>query len=112
MHDHFDVDVEESEAGVVLRARGELDLNTAARFEEIGYEAMPATAGAVVVDLRAVAFMDSTGLRALVALHDRACELGHSFGIIKGPRQVQNLLELTHLAERLDVVDDPQETAS
>jgi anti-anti-sigma factor len=54
-------------------------------------------------------FMDSTGLSILVEAHQRAVDAGRRFGLVKGSAQVQRLLALTGVAERLTLVDAPEE---
>jgi anti-anti-sigma factor len=63
----------------------------------------------VVVDLRQLDFMDSTGLSVLVRAHQRATENGKRFGVVRGPQQVQRLLSLTGVADRLTLADSPEE---
>ena len=53
--------------------------------------------------------MDSTGLSVLVRAHQQATEATASAGLVKGPQQVQRLLSLTGVADRLTVVDTPEE---
>jgi len=53
--------------------------------------------------------MDSTGLSVLVRAHQRAIGKGQRFGVVKGPQQVQRLLSLTGVAERLTLADSPEE---
>ena len=63
----------------------------------------------VIVDLRELEFMDSTGLSVLVKAHQRAEEQGRRFGLVNGSQQVQRLLTLTGVADRLTVVDAPED---
>ncbi len=63
------------------------------------------SASLVIVDLRQLEFMDSTGLSVLVRAHQRAVESGKRFAVVKGPQQVQRLLTLTGVAERLTLAD-------
>jgi anti-anti-sigma factor len=53
--------------------------------------------------------MDSTGLSVLVKAHQRAEESGKRFALVKGSQQVQRLLSLTGVAQRLTVVDAPEQ---
>jgi anti-sigma B factor antagonist len=87
----FDVAVSEDpeRAGTLLRVSGELDLMTEPELEAaLAAVAAPPTR----VDLSGLAFMDSTGLRALLSAAREYPELQ-----ISGPLQppVQRLLELT-----------------
>jgi anti-anti-sigma regulatory factor len=52
---------------------------------------------------------DSTGLSVLVRAHQRAEEQGRRLAMVKGPQQVQRLLSLTGVADRLTLVDRPEE---
>ena len=83
-----------------LELIGELDLSTAEplklRLELIERE----EADTVVVDLRRVTFMDSIGLGILVSHALRARQAGRQLVLVKGPRQVQDLFQLTGMEER------------
>jgi anti-anti-sigma factor len=89
----------------VLVLEGELDVASAA---ELGREIDAANheRSRVVMDLRGLSFMDSTGLRALVAASESVEAAGREFAVVRGPRQVERLLAVTRVAERLTIVDD------
>jgi anti-sigma B factor antagonist len=59
-----------------------------------------------VLDLRPLTFMDSSGLRALLAADTRAREAGGRLVLIRGDERVQRVLRITRLDERLEIVDD------
>jgi anti-anti-sigma factor len=61
----------------------------------------------VVIDLRRLTFVDSTGVAALVAADRHARRAGRSLAIVKGPAQVQRVLELCGLTEVLALADEP-----
>src|SRR6202021_1893333 len=63
----------------------------------------------VIVDLRELEFMDSTGLSIIVRAHQRLSEHGCELTLIKGPPQVQRLLDLTGVADRLRSGSEPGE---
>jgi anti-sigma B factor antagonist len=86
------------EDGAVLRVEGEIDLFTAPRFEAFLTAALRDHPH-LVVDLRAVGFMDSTGLRAL--LHARRAIADAGGGIcllVTRDGAVARLLELAGVA--------------
>ncbi len=94
-------------ATVRLALTGELDIAGAARVErelERIEQEPPAT---IVLDLRQLAFMDSTGLRVIVAADGRAREQARRLVIVRGSATVQRIIEMTRLDERLEIVDDP-----
>ena len=63
----------------------------------------------VVVDLRELTFIDSTGLGVLVRAHQVALEHGRRFGLVRGNGQVTRLLSLTGLDEELRVAESPEQ---
>ena len=94
---------------VTLVLSGEFDLVSAPAVEKAIDELAPSDAELLVVDLRAVGFMDSTGLHLLLRLHQAAHESGRRFVLIRGREAVQRLFDLTGLAESLTVVDSPEQ---
>ena len=93
-----------SDGVVVLRLRGELDLATASELsEQLGRAERDGSV--VVVDLRGLEFMDSTGVALLANADRRARERGGRLVVVRGGRQVQRLLELTGLDRCLEIVD-------
>lgn len=59
----------------------------------------------LVIDLSELAFMDSSGLRALVMADHRARLAGRRLAIVPGPPSVRRVFEITQLDERLDLID-------
>ena len=108
MQGNFKVEVHDGEA-VVVDVTGELDLASSPLLEQELESSAVRSASLVIVDLRQLEFMDSTGLSVLVRAHQRAVESGRRFAVVKGPQQVQRLLTLTGVAERLTVADTPEE---
>jgi anti-anti-sigma factor len=105
----FRIDVRSQNHATVVAVRGELDLASSPALEEELERVADLDSSLVVIDLRELEFMDSTGLSVLLKAHQRAEEAGHRFGVVNGPQQVQRLLSLTGVAERLTVVDSPED---
>jgi anti-sigma B factor antagonist len=97
----FDLTVaRDAQGGSRLTLRGELDLGSAARLEQALREAD----GAVLLDLRGLTFMDSTGVRVLL----EAAERGGRLRILApagGDARVT--IEETGIAPLLPLIDDP-----
>lgn len=109
MQSHFRVEVRHADATTVISVSGELDLASSPALEEELERVAQSDAQLVVVDLRGLEFMDSTGLSVLVRAHQRAEENGRRLGLINGSQQVQRLLTLTGVADRLTLTDVPEE---
>jgi anti-sigma B factor antagonist len=86
---------------------GELDIATTQELENELTAIEADSPGVLVLDMRRVEFVDSTGLRALIAADERARSEGRRLAIVQGPNAVERLLSVTQLDQRLDVVDDP-----
>jgi anti-anti-sigma factor len=90
----------------IVAANGDLDLSTARDLERSLVDVQ--TAGRdVVLDLRGVSFMDSSGLRVILAADARARAAGARFVLVQGSPAVQRVFELTLLDRRLEFVADP-----
>lgn len=105
---NFNVERRDDPEAVVIAVSGELDLASSPALEQELEREAGSTARLLVVDLRRLEFMDSTGLSVLVRAHQRAAEAERRFVVVKGPPQVQRLLDLTGVAERLTLVDSPE----
>jgi anti-sigma B factor antagonist len=93
----------------VIAVRGELDLASSPALQEELDRVSASDAEMLIIDLRELDFMDSTGLSVLVRAHQRAEEQGRRLAVVKGPQQVQRLLSLTGVSDRMTVVDNPEE---
>ena len=112
MQSNLSVEVHSGDHAVVIGVSGELDLASSPALESELERGQASEAALVIVDLRKLEFMDSTGLSVIVRAHQRATENGRDFAVVKGPQQVQRLLSLTGVAERLTLVDSPEELLS
>jgi len=103
------LDVTSEQQGGQLRVAlaGELDIVNAPELESQLAAIEADAADTLVLDLRGVEFIDSTGLRALIAANERARAAGRRLVIVRGAKAVDRLLSLTQLDQRLEIVDDP-----
>ncbi len=85
MVESFQVVSEPSPEGVRVRARGELDLHTAGDVTDALATAEAGDPVAVVLDLSGITFIDSTGLRLIVAASVRATRNGGRLSIVPSP---------------------------
>ncbi len=100
-------------AVAVIALTGELDVAGASLLEnELRRVAADHDAPGLVLDLRELDFMDSTGLRLIVLADDRARAEGRDFTLVRGKPDVQRVLEITRMDDRLTIVDDPAEAGA
>lgn len=105
----FHVRSERSSDAAVIAVTGELDLASAPELEAELDSIDAAATKLVVLDLRKLQFMDSTGLSTIVGAHQRLSEQGCELTLVKGPPQVQRLLDLTGVADRVRLGAAPDE---
>jgi anti-sigma B factor antagonist len=90
-----------------VRPVGELDLDTVPHLEDELAKLRAQGDPRLVLDLRRLTFMDSTGLRLLIRWDGVAREEGFEFAIVPGPDVVQRVIRLTGMDDQLTVADPP-----
>lgn len=96
-------DRRERDIGIVVPV-GELDLSTAPRVDEHLSSLVDRGTKRLVLDLRKLTFIDSTGLRLVLSWDERARSNGLAFGLIQGGPEIARVFEITQLVERLSFV--------
>lgn len=84
-----------------LSVGGEIDAHTAPDLASAIAECDQST---VVVDMSAVDFVDSSGLRVLIEAHQVADQAGRSLKLSNPSSAVSRLLEISGVSDYLDVV--------
>ncbi|HWT94708.1 MAG TPA: STAS domain-containing protein [Solirubrobacteraceae bacterium] len=93
--DELRVNVVPARAEVHVVPVGALDVHTVGPVEEAVRELREAGFETIVVDLRGLDFLDSSGLGMLLSLRNTARRTGHRLELIRGSRLVQRVFELT-----------------
>jgi anti-anti-sigma factor len=103
----FELAVEADDGRTTFIPRGELDLATAPELEAQVLGKLRAADGTVVLDLRELTFMDSTGVRTLVAAHQAAGESGAELVILRPDPEtpVARVIEISGIDDALGLVD-------
>ncbi len=107
------VDVAREQHRVRLALRGELDLASSSILEDAVSRACTEGVTELVLDIGALTFIDSTGLRAILMSRTNCERAGCSFAVAPAPDdvrpQVRRLLQVTGLLARLPfgAEDDP-----
>jgi anti-sigma B factor antagonist len=90
---------------------GELDISTAPDVDRELTKVERQQPHTVVVDLRELTFIDSTGLRTILSAHARCRQYGGRLVIVPGPPAVHRVFSISLLDQRLQFIDDPESLA-
>ncbi len=102
------VSVSSAGAVTVARLAGEVDSYSVPEVR-VAFERLPIVAdGKVVVDLREVTFLDSSGLGAIIALYHRAGASRARLQLVCGEVTLR-LVQLMHLDQVMEVVTEPDD---
>jgi anti-anti-sigma factor len=102
----FEIHAEQRAHTVFMLLSGEFVLGCEHRFSEafkaIDYEGFHR----LILDLRGMTFIDSTGLGVIVELWKRSREERFDLELVRGPETIQRAFELAGLEELIHTVDD------
>jgi anti-sigma B factor antagonist len=87
-----------------LVVSGELDLASTPEFAAAVERALESQARVLVIDLSALEFIDSTGVRALVKGYERAIDHGKQCSVVNGGPQVSRILEMTGVDRQMGIL--------
>jgi anti-anti-sigma factor len=103
----FGLTIEPLAGGAVRVAlRGELDLEHAYTFDEEMRRVEGAHPSCVVLDLRGLSFLDSSGLARLLAVNRRARRERRRLLLVRGPAAVQRLMAITAVGQHFETVTE------
>jgi anti-anti-sigma factor len=106
VHDEpqLQIDRVASQDGIVLlHLRGELDLGSADQLRR-ALAGLPADVTSIVLELRGLDFMDSSGLAALIAARNDAVRTGRAFRVTGAAGSVRLLLDRTATGPMLETI--------
>lgn len=105
-----EVETEQGAGGLRVALSGDLDVASAPSVETRLLELdRPESPAVLVLDLRGLSFIDSTGLSLLINADSRARKAGRHVTIVSGKGAPRRLLEVTGLNRKLDVVEEWEE---
>jgi anti-sigma B factor antagonist len=90
----------------VLRLAGEFDLSGVDAFERELARDPSEPESTLVLDLRGLTFIDSSGLRAVVMADHRARAEGKRCLLVRGPARISRVFDLTGVSAHLELVDE------
>ena len=101
----FRCDVSREGATATVQALGALDLATVPVLDNQLAALRDAGFRRLILDLRGLNFIDSTGLRCILKYDAEARQDGFSIGLIQGPPAVQRIFVLTGTPGHLPFID-------
>ncbi|HEY2334181.1 MAG TPA: STAS domain-containing protein [Solirubrobacterales bacterium] len=104
-HPYLSIEVTNAPEARTIALIGEADLTGTPEIEAALKEACAGEPGLTVLDLRKLAFIDSSGLHALLKGHQLHRARGQELRIIPGPASIQRLFELTGMSDVLPFCD-------
>lgn len=105
MNDRFNVTITGNDRATTLTLTGELDLASGHELEEALAGVRGWGTELIVLDLSELTFMDTTGLKLLIEANQQAHEGAPQFRVINGGPQIQRLLRITGVDQRLTLID-------
>jgi anti-sigma B factor antagonist len=89
-----------------VRPVGAMDFRAAEAFQRALLDLLEEDDGRdLVIDLRGLTFMDSTGLRAILTAVARGSSHGIAVRLVRGGDRIQRVFEMTKLVERMEWVE-------
>ena len=90
----------------IVQLGGTLDLRGAPELDREIERLLHGDTREILVDLRDIEFLDSIGLRSLVAAHRRALRAGVPLWVVRGGPPVTQILRMTGLDMTLPLIDE------
>jgi anti-sigma B factor antagonist len=103
----LEIEIEDVQGTPILRLSGELDLMGVDPLERALIAAQKVGSRRIVIDLRGLTFIDSSGLSVLLRAHENGRNgAGAPIELISGQPTIQRVFEITSLTEKLSWIDD------
>lgn len=101
----FEIDADWDGETVRLATKGELDLATSPQLEQEMRAILARGARQVTIDLSGLTFVDSSGLRVLIVLHERSKRDGWELALLAPSEQARAVFRISGAEEHLPFVD-------
>ncbi len=101
----FQIEVDQGLAGATVTVAGDIDIATITRLEHARDRALAASPSQVVIDLRGVRFIDSSGLKFLLETDRLSRSGGWKLRLVKPAETAMRVFTLTGVDRHLPFVD-------
>jgi anti-sigma B factor antagonist len=103
--EHFNLSLTFDGSLFLIELFGELDMASVPELEGVIAMAEETSAVTIIVDLSALHFIDSTGIRVLMSAHERSRNGTDRLRFLRGTGQVERVFKLCGVDEHLPFVD-------
>jgi anti-sigma B factor antagonist len=93
--------IKEDASTITITVRGQMELNSIKEFQNKVIELGAASPRDIILDIKDVEYIDSTGISVLITLNRQQKQNGKSLTITNASQRVANLLELSSLSDLL-----------
>jgi anti-sigma B factor antagonist len=101
----FHVDVDQDHAGVTVTVTGDLDMATIPRLELAREKALASSPTRLLIDLRGVRFIDSSGLKFLIETDRLSRADGWRLQLVRPAESAMRVLHVTGVEKHLPFVE-------
>jgi anti-anti-sigma factor len=101
----FDLEVDRSTAGTTFVVRGDIDIATVPALERARERALVEGPGTLLIDLREVGFVDSSGLKFLLETHRLYQERGWELQLMRPAERAMKVFVVTGAQRHLPFLD-------
>ncbi len=91
----FEIEIASVRAGIRLTVRGEIDADSVRRLERARAEVLADPPEWLLIDLRAVGFIDSSGLKFLIETFELSQQGDWSLQLLKPPASAMRVFTIT-----------------
>ena len=103
----LDVRINEGNGAAVVALTGELDISEVPEVENKLRAVEQRRPHFLVLDLRGLSFLDSSGLRVVLEADLRSRKDARRFAVVPGPEPVHRVFLIALLDKRLEFIEDP-----
>ena len=102
---NFQMDSDERPGEARLSVSGELDLSAAPRLARTADKLLEGGPQRLLLDLSGLRFIDSSGLRAIIVLHQRASQEGWALEVVRPPEHLMTIFQISGMDDHLHFVE-------
>ena len=106
------MDTDERPGEARLSVSGELDLSAAPRLARAADKVLEGGPQRLLLDLSGLRFIDSSGLRTIIVLHQRASQEGWELEVVRPPKHLMTIFQISGMDEHLHFVEGPGREAA